>query len=166
MKLPSARPRYSSSAQNELDFYKCLFSPCAAFLPHLFCCNAITNQFQEVVKRESLIFRNGRKVCGKNKWCIFTTSLEHFFKGNAHLVPVRIPRFRVSPHPSPHGEGWCFDFPLCSQGDSLVFAWGAIPDFGRFTARAAVSLGGGAALAETSLIAHARNGFTHGRFNE
>ena len=35
------------------------------------------------------------------EWCVFLTPLESFFKDNNPLQS----RFRVSPHPSPHGEG-------------------------------------------------------------
>ena len=60
------------------------------------------------------IFFRGAAAGGKEKcgalildgnrvveWCVFLTPLEPFFKDSSPLPS----RFRVSPHPSPHGEG-------------------------------------------------------------
>ena len=56
------------------------------------------------------------------------TALEPFFKVSSPLQP----RFRVSPYPSPHGEGRSFQIVLCSQGFCRFLPSCAIPDFGRF----------------------------------
>jgi hypothetical protein len=86
------------------------------------------------------------------------TPLELFFKDNSHVAA----HFRVSPHPSPHGEGQRLLNRLWSQWDSAILCLFDTPDFGRFSkARAATHIT--AALAENLPHRSREHEFSAGR---
>jgi len=86
------------------------------------------------------------------------TPLELFFKDNS-LVAAH---FRVSPPPSPHGEGQRLLNRLWSQWDYAILRLSDTPDFGRFSkARAATHIT--AALAENLPHRSREHEFSAGR---
>jgi hypothetical protein len=92
----------------------------------------IATRLSSMKKKPVVLASNRGHYSSKNRrveeWCLSLTPLEPFFKDSS-LVALR---FRVSPPPSPHGEGQRLQIVLCSQWDCRYFEFRAIPDFGRF----------------------------------